>query len=80
MDFKKKSRSFFIIIFKLKSGNFKTRDFSPLVEKVLASVKSDLKNEWNQIYKRKSACTLLQLIRGVKLYLHERSTSGAASK
>ena len=30
---------FFIIIFKLKNGNFKTRDFSPLIERVLADVK-----------------------------------------
>ena len=35
--FKKKSRPFFIIIFKLKNGNFKTRD-SPLIERVLAGV------------------------------------------
>ena len=35
---KKKSRPFFIIIFKLKNGNFKTRDFSPLIERVLAGV------------------------------------------
>ena len=38
MDFKKKSRPFFIIIFKLKNGNFKTSDFSPLIERVLAGV------------------------------------------
>ena len=38
MDFKKKSRPFFIIIFKLKNGNFKTRDFSPIIERVLAGV------------------------------------------
>ena len=38
MDFKKKSRPFFIIIFKLKNGNFKTQDFSPLIEIVLAGV------------------------------------------
>ena len=38
MDFKKKSRPFFIIIFKLKDGSFKTRDFSPLIERVLAGV------------------------------------------
>ena len=35
MDFKK---TFFIIIFKLKNGNFKTQDFSPLIERVLAGV------------------------------------------
>ena len=39
MDFKKKSRPFFIIVFKLKNGNFKTRDFSPLIETVLAGVR-----------------------------------------
>ena len=38
MDFKKKSRPFFMIIFKLENGNFKTRDFSPLIERVLAGV------------------------------------------
>ena len=38
VDFKKKSRPFFIIFFKLKNGNYKTRDFSPLIEKVLAGV------------------------------------------
>ena len=41
MDFKKTSRPFFIIIFKLKNGNFKTRDFSPLIERVLAGVSVD---------------------------------------
>ena len=40
VDFKKKSRPFFTIIFKLKNGNFKTRDFSPLIETVLAGVLS----------------------------------------
>ena len=39
MDFKKKSRPFFAITFKLKSGDFKTRDFSPLIESVLAGVR-----------------------------------------
>ena len=38
MDFKNKSRPFFIIIFKSKNRNFKTRDFSPLIERVLAGV------------------------------------------
>ena len=38
MDFKKESRPFFVIIFKLKNGNFKTQDFSPLIERVLAGV------------------------------------------
>ena len=34
----KKSRPLFIIIFKLKNNNFKTQDFSPLIERVLAGV------------------------------------------
>ena len=38
MDLKKKSIPFFIIIFKLKNANFKTLDFSPLIERVLAGV------------------------------------------
>ena len=42
---KKKSRPFFIIIFKLKNGNFKTRDFSPLIERVLAGVIS-IQSNW----------------------------------
>ena len=32
------SRPFFSIIFKLKNGNFMTRDFSPLIERVLTGV------------------------------------------
>jgi len=36
--FQKKYRPCFIIIFKLKNGNFKTRDFSSLIERVLAGV------------------------------------------
>ena len=31
----------FTIIFKLKNDNFKTRDFSPLIERVLAGVSTD---------------------------------------
>ena len=42
---KKKSRPFFIIIFKLKNSNFKTRDFSPLIERVLAGVDSNITME-----------------------------------
>ena len=38
MNFKINSRPFFTIIFKLKNDNFKTRDFSPLIETVLAGV------------------------------------------
>ena len=38
MNFKINSRPLFTIIFKLKSDNFKTRDFSPLIERVLAGV------------------------------------------
>ena len=34
----KKSRPLFTIIFKLKNDDFKTRDFSPLIERVLAGV------------------------------------------
>ena len=32
------SRPLFTIIFKLKNDNFKTRDFSPLIERVIAGV------------------------------------------
>ena len=38
MNFKINSRPFFTIIFKLKNDNFKTLDFSPLIERVLAGV------------------------------------------
>ena len=48
MDLKKKSIPFFIIIFKLKNANFKTLDFSPLIERVLAGVCSvGIKKEHN---------------------------------
>ena len=36
MNFKINSRPLFTIIFKLKNDNFKTRDFSPLIERVLS--------------------------------------------
>ena len=38
MNFKINSRPLFTIILKLKNDNFKTRDFSPLIERVLACV------------------------------------------
>ena len=38
VNFKINSRPLFTIIFKLKNDNFKTRDFSPLIEMVLAGV------------------------------------------
>ena len=38
MNFKINSRPLFTIIFKLKNDNFKTRDFSPLIERALAGV------------------------------------------
>ena len=37
-NFKINSRPLFTIIFKLKNDNFKTQDFSPLIERVLAGV------------------------------------------
>ena len=38
VNFRINSRPLFTIIFKLKNDNFKTRDFSPLIERVLAGV------------------------------------------
>ena len=38
VNFKINSRPLFTIIFKLKNDNFQTRDFSPLIERVLAGV------------------------------------------
>ena len=49
MNFKINSRPLFTIILKLKNDNFKTRDFSPLIERVLAGVeclKMCLRNIW----------------------------------
>ena len=39
VNFKINSRPLFTIIFKLKNGNFMTRDFSPLIKRVLAGVR-----------------------------------------
>ena len=47
VNFKINSWPLFTIIFKLKNNNFKTRDFSPLIERVLAGV-DRLANEINQ--------------------------------
>ena len=41
VNFKINSRPLFTIIFKLKNNNFKTRDFSPLIERVLTGVPSE---------------------------------------
>ena len=38
VNFKINSRPLFTIIFELKNGNFMTRDFSPLIKRVLAGV------------------------------------------
>ena len=38
VNFKVNSRPLFTIIYKLKNGNFMTRDFSPLIERVLTGV------------------------------------------
>ena len=38
VNFKINSRPLFTIIFKVKNDNFKTRDFSPLIERVLTGV------------------------------------------
>ena len=38
MNFKINSRPLFTIIFKIKNDNFKTQDFSPRIERVLAGV------------------------------------------
>ena len=43
MNFKINSRPLFTIIFKLKNDNFKTRDFSSHIERVLAGVGAILK-------------------------------------
>ena len=50
MDFKKKSRPVFIIIFKLKNGNFKTQEFSPLIERVLAGSAQPTETSTNMIF------------------------------
>jgi hypothetical protein len=38
VNFKINSSPLFTVIFKLKNDNFKTRDFSPLIERVRAGV------------------------------------------
>ena len=38
VNFKMNSRPLFTIIFKLKNDNFKTRDFSPLIKRVITGV------------------------------------------
>ena len=40
MSFKINSRPLFTIIFKLKYDNFMTRDFSPLIKRVITGVRS----------------------------------------
>ena len=40
VNFKIISRPLFTVIFKFKNDNFKTRDFSPLIERVLAGLKT----------------------------------------
>ena len=47
VNFKINSRPLFTIIFKLKNGNFMTRDFSPLIKRVLADVTYMYKKEQN---------------------------------
>ena len=42
MNFKIKILDHFSPYFILKNGNFKTRDFSPLIERVLAGVKKEV--------------------------------------
>ena len=44
MNFKINSRPLFTIIVKFKNDDFKTRDFSPLIERVLAGVLRDVSN------------------------------------
>ena len=73
MDFKKKSRPFFIIIFKLKNGNFKTRDFSPLIERVLAGV-------FNYVLGVDQRCTYKELPQKKELYIQSNLYLGGQGK
>ena len=50
VNFKINSRPLFIIIFKLKNDNFKTQDFSSLIERVLAGVGFLLENLMSSSY------------------------------
>ena len=61
VNFKINSRPLFTVIFKLKNDNFKTRDFSPLIERVLAGVSrqwsSSRSHQWSEnLSCNKSAC------------------------
>jgi len=49
VNFKINSRPLLTIIFKLKNDNFKTRDFSPLIERVLAGVQWFLGANQNRV-------------------------------
>ena len=53
MNFKINSRPLFTIIFKHKNDNFQTRDFSPLIERVLVGVDKSLTKEGNESNFRK---------------------------
>ena len=56
VNFKINSRPLFTIIFKLKNDNFKTRDFSLLIERVLAGVKASY--EASQMFCFRTQCIL----------------------
>ena len=58
VNFKINSRPFFTIIFKLKYGNFMTRDFSPLIKRVLAGV------HYYRTFSLKSLILLLIFLKG----------------
>ena len=58
MNFKINSRPLFTIISKLKNDDFKTRDFSPLIERVLAGV-ANTQEEMEEV--ERVICLLLNL-------------------
>ena len=78
MNFKTNSRPLFAIIFKLKNDNFKTRDFSPLIERVLTGVSKvivyrrfcDFLNElWTSVNEPLEAWSLNILLSRIRLKL-----------
>ena len=66
MNFKINSRPLFAIKFKLKNDNFMTRDFSPLIERVLTGVPYLIDEEISK--KRKKLKTH-------KVFLHEKRSA-----
>ena len=82
VNFKINSRPLFTIIFKLKNYNFKTWDFSPLIERVLAGVKHWMFDLMNKLLFHKNKSDGMDKYRNINTYialslgLKTKSTTG----